>query len=94
MVLDNMFTMCSCFVVLKDDCIPVPTGVGHNNRLNDIVSVVEPRDIPLVDVEFYLPSRGDPYPNHDTSISIAVVCDHGWRPVFSSVRRQTLCRPL
>ena len=76
-VLDNACTMGSCIVVLKDDCIPVQTGVGHN-RLDDIVSVVEPGDIPLADVEFCPPSHGDSSPNHDTSTSIAVVCDRGW----------------
>ena len=78
---DNTCTMGSCIVVLKDECIPVPTVVGRNNRLNDLVSVVEPSDIPLVDVEFCPPSHGDPFPNHDISTSVAIVCDHGWRLV-------------
>ena len=73
--------MGSCIVVLKDDCIPMPSGVGHNDRLKDIVSVVQPSDIPLADVEFCPPSHGDPSSNCDTSNSIAVVCDHGWRQV-------------
>ena len=76
MVLDNTFKMCSCIVVLKDDCIPMPTGVRHN-RLDDVVFVLMLSDIPLADVEFCLPSHGGPSPNHDTSTSIAVVCDHG-----------------
>ena len=71
--------MGSCVVALKNEFFSMPTGVGHNDRLNDIVSVVEPSDIPLADVEFCPPSHGDPSPNHDTSTSIAVVCDHGWR---------------
>ena len=62
----------------------MPTGVGHSNGLNDIVCVVEPCDIPLADAELCLPSHGDPFPNHDTSTSIAVVCDHGWRLVTLS----------
>ena len=33
---DNTCMMGSCIVVLGDECIPMPTGVGHNNRLNDI----------------------------------------------------------
>ena len=33
---DNTSMMCSCIAVLGDECIPMPTGVGHNNRLNDI----------------------------------------------------------
>ena len=71
-----------CTVVLKNECVPMPTGVGHNNnRLKDIVSVVEPSDILLADVEFCPPRYGDPFPNHDTSTSMAVVCDHGWRLV-------------
>ena len=57
------------------------TGAGHNNKLNGIVSVVEPSDVLLADVELYPPGHGDPFPNHDTSTSIAVVCDHGWRLV-------------
>ena len=81
MILDNTCTMGSCIVVFRDNCIPLPTGVGHNRRLNDIVSVVEPSDIPLTDVEFCPLSHGDPSPNNDTSTSIAVVCDHGWRLV-------------
>ena len=79
--LDNTCTMVSRIFVLKDECIPMPTGVGNNNRLNDVVAVVEPCDIPLADEEFCPPSHGDPSQNHDTSTSIAVVCDHGWRLV-------------
>ena len=59
----------------------MPRVVGHNNRLNDIVSVVEPSDVPLADVDFCLSTHGDPSPNHDISTSIAVVRDHGWRLV-------------
>ena len=44
--------MGSCTVVLKDDCIPMPTGVVHNDMLNGIVSVVEPSHGSLADVEF------------------------------------------
>ena len=61
-IVDNTCTMGSFVVVLKDECIPLPTGVEHNNRLNDIVSVVEPSDTPLADVEFY----GDPSPKTTT----------------------------
>ena len=53
-ILDKRCTMGS-FIASEDECIPMPMGVGHNNRLNDIVSVVEPSDIPLADVEFVLP---------------------------------------
>ena len=74
-ILDNTCTMVSCIVIMKDACIPVPTGVGRNNRLNDVV--VEPSDIPSLDVEFCPPSHGDPSPNHDTSMSTAVSCDLG-----------------
>ena len=81
MILDNTCTMGSCIVVLKDECIRTPMGVGHNNRLNDIVSVVEPNDIPLADVEFCSPSHSDPSPKPDNPISREVVCDHGWRLV-------------
>ena len=77
-VLDNACTMGSCIAVLKDECIPMPTGVGHNNKFDDVVSVAEPSDSPLADVEFCPPSLGDPSRNHDTSTSIAVVCDRGW----------------
>ena len=80
-ILDNTCMMGSVNVVLKDGCIRLLTGSGHRNRLNDIVSVVELRNISLADVEFCPPSQGDPSPNHDTSTSIAVVCDHGWRLV-------------
>ena len=62
----------------------MPTGVGHNNRLKVVVSVVEPSDIPPADVEFCPPGHGDPSPNHDTSTSTAVVCDYGWRLVTLS----------
>ena len=51
-ILDNTCTMGSCIVVLKDDCIPMPTGVEHNDMLNGIVSVVEPSHRSLADVEF------------------------------------------
>ena len=70
-----------CIVVMKDERISMPTVVGHNNWLSGIVSAVEPSDIPLADVEFCPPSHGDPSPNYATSISIAVVCDHGCRLV-------------
>ena len=68
--LDNTSTTGSFIVVLTDDCIPMPTAVGHNNRLIDIVTVVEPSDISLAN---YSPSHGDPFPNHDTFTSIAIV---------------------
>ena len=61
----------------KNECIPMPTGVGHNNRFDDVVSVVQPSDISLADAEFRRPSHGDSSPKHDTSSSIAAVCDHG-----------------
>ena len=80
-ILDNTYSIGSCIVVLKNECILMPTGVGHNSRLNDVVSVTELSDIPLTDVEFCPLSHGDPSPNNDTSTSIAVVCDHGWRLV-------------
>ena len=70
--------MGSCTVVSKDARIPMPTDVRYSDRLNDIVSVVEPSDIPLTDVEFCCPSHGDPSTNHDTRTSIAVLCHHGW----------------
>ena len=78
-ILDNTCMMGSCTVVLKDECIPMPTDIGHNNRLNNIASVVEPTDIPLADVEFCPPSHADSFLNHDTSTSIAARCNHGWR---------------
>ena len=87
-VLDNTRMMGSFIVILTDECIPMLTSVGHNSRLNDIVTVVElvtvvePSDIPLADMEFCLSSHGDPCPNHDTSTSIADVWDHGWRLVM------------
>ena len=62
--------MGSYIVVLKDECIPMPSDVGHNNRLDDIVSVAQASDIPLADVECCPPSHGDPFPNHDTSTSL------------------------
>ena len=68
-ILNNMCTMGSYIVVFKDECIPILTGIGHNNELNDFVSVVEPSDIPLAlaDTEFCLPSHGDiPPPHHQT----------------------------
>ena len=80
-ILDNPCTMDSCIVVLKGECIPVRTGIGHNIRLNDIVSVVKPSEIPLADMEFCPPSHCDPSPNLDTSTSVAVMCNHGWRLV-------------
>ena len=79
MILDSTCKMGSCTGVLRDEYIPVPTGLGYNNRLKDILSVVEPSDIPLADVEFCPPSHGDPSQNHDTSTSIAVMCNHCWR---------------
>ena len=51
-ILDNKCTTGFCIAVLKDKCIPMPTGVGHTNRLNDIVSVVESSYILLAIVEF------------------------------------------
>ena len=75
-ILDNTCTMGSCTVVLKDECISMPTGIEHNKKLNSIVCVVEPSDIPLVDVQFCPPSHGDPSPNDDTSNG-----DHGLRLV-------------
>ena len=69
--------MSSC-IVLKDEYTPTD-GVMHNNRLNDIVSVVEPNDILLADVEYCPPSYGDPTPNHDTSTYMVVMYDHGLR---------------
>ena len=92
-ILDNTCTMGSCIVVLKDDCIPMPSGVGHNDRLKDIVFVV-PSDILLADVEFCPPSHGDSSLNHDTSISIAVVCDHGLRLVTLPSSTPNLVRPI
>ena len=71
--------MGSCTVVSKDARIPMPTDVRYSDRLNDIVSVVEPSDVPPVDVEFCLPSHGDLSPDHDISTSIAVMRD--WRLV-------------
>lgn len=54
-----------------------PTGVGHTNRLNDILSVVERNDIPMAVVEFCPPSQTrTPAPT-----PIAVVNNHGWRTV-------------
>ena len=77
-ILHNTFTTGACIVVLKDECTPMPTGVGHNNRLNDIVSGIEPGDVPLADVEFCPPSHDDPSPNHDTPTFMGeVVCDRG-----------------
>ena len=73
--------MGSCIVVLKDECIPMPTGVGHSNRLSDIVSVEELSDVPLTAVEFCPSSHGDPTPKEDTSTSTAFACDLGWRLV-------------
>ena len=81
MILDKTCTMGSCIAVSKDECIPMLMGVGHNNRLTYIISVVEPSDIPLADVEFCPPSHGDPSPNHDTTTSTAVVRNPGWRLV-------------
>lgn len=64
--------MGSFVVVLKDDCIPMPMEIGHN-RLNDAVSLLEPSDISLADVELCpLP----PSANRHTSTSIAAVRDH------------------
>ena len=71
-------TMGSCIVILKDERIPMLTDVGHNNLLDDIVSVVEPSDIPLAYLEFC------PLPNRDAFTSIANVCDLGWRLVTLS----------
>ena len=71
---DGLLSCC-----LEGECTPMPTGARHNNRLNDIVSVAQ--DIPLADVEFCPPINCDPSPNHDTSTSLMVVCDHGWRLV-------------
>ena len=34
-ILDNTCTMGSCIVVSKDKYLPMPTGAGPNNRLND-----------------------------------------------------------
>ena len=45
--------MGSCIVVLKDECIPMPTDKGHNNMLNDIDYVVEPSNIPLTECEMF-----------------------------------------
>ena len=67
--------MGSCIVVVNDECIPRPTGLGHTDRLNDVVSVAEPSNIPLADVECCPSGHGDLFPNHDTSASVAVVCD-------------------
>ena len=64
--------MVSRIFVLKDECIPMPTGVGNNNRLNDVVAVVEPCDIPLADEEFCPPSHGDPFPALEDRNSINV----------------------
>ena len=70
--------MGSGIAVLQDERIPMPTGVGHNNRLHDTVSVLQPSDIPLADVEFCPPSHDDPSPNHDTPTFMGeVVCDRG-----------------
>ena len=48
------------YFILKDEYILMPTGIEHSNRLSDIVSVVEPSEIPLADVEFCPLSHGDP----------------------------------
>ena len=64
--------MGSCTGVLRDEYIPVPTGVGYNNRLKDILSVVEPSDIPLADVEFCPPSLYDSFPAAEDRKSINV----------------------
>ena len=71
-ILDNTCTMGSCLVVLKGECIPMPAGVDHNNGLNDIVSLVEPSDIRLADLEFCPPSHGDPFPALEDRNSINV----------------------
>ena len=57
-IVDNTCKMGYCIVVLKDQCTLMWTGVGHSDRLNN-VSVVEPSDTPLADVEFCPPSQGD-----------------------------------
>ena len=73
--------MRSCIVILKEECIPMPTGFGHNNSLNGIISVAQPSDILLADVESCPPTHGDPSQNDETSASVAVMCNHGWRLV-------------
>ena len=80
-ILDNTYSIGSCIVVLKNECIPMPTGVGHNSRLSDVVSVTELSDIPLTDVEVSSPNHDDAAQNRDNSVSIAVLCNHGWRLV-------------
>ena len=68
-IMDNTCMMGSCYVILEDEYIPMPMGIGHNNRLNDIVPVVKISDIflvdSLVDLEFCPLSHGDPSPNYD-----------------------------
>ena len=80
-------------VVLKDKCIPMPMGVGNNNKLKDIVSVVEPRDMFLAYVAFCSPRHGDSFRNRDNSTSIAVVSisyvRRGLRPLSGTVVGQT-----
>ena len=80
-ILDNTCTMGSCTVVLKDECVPMAMSVRHYNSLSEIAFVLEPSDILLADVEFCPPGHSNSSPNNDTSISIEVVCNHGWRMV-------------
>ena len=37
---------------------------------------------PAAEVEFCPPSHSDSFTNHDTSTSIVVVCNHGWRLIM------------
>ena len=91
-ILYNTCTMGSCIVVLKDECIPMPTGVGNNNRLNEIVSVVEPNDIrrmwssalPTIVISPQTTTLPSP------SRSCAIMSESWQR---SQVRRRTVCHP-
>ena len=65
-ILDNTCTIGSCKCCLKKmTAFSCRTGV----RPNDIVSIVEPSDIFLADVEFCPPNYSDPSPDHDISTS-------------------------
>ena len=55
-----------CVVLLKDECVALPTGVGHNSRLDGMFPVVVPSDILMEDAEFCRLSHGYPSPSHGT----------------------------
>jgi hypothetical protein len=74
-ILDDASTVRTCIVILEDEIWSVPLSKWHNDRLDDVVTVVEPCDIVLAYVKVGPVIHTDACPHHYTATSITVVCN-------------------